>query len=599
MHELLLALCLTATPASAASPVKASSEGADASGNGFPASQAFDGLLTTGWAEGDVGGGKGSWIELKFDRPVDVYSVSIWPGKMDFAERSLREYGRPHSVTVTLATARGDVVTPVRLLDPGEQGMYRQDVSLSAAGATSMRVTLDEVVTGGIYDLTFLSEIAVNFASGDTPSALEGVNAWVAGPTGQAAVAKDRAEVIALFDTIKANEFGDREALRQIMDRAADGMPALRAQVAKIVPAGFRVAALPPGDAAVEALLKLKDSNAIPAITLAALRSKGPRAADLMSRASMFNAYQQMVGGGRRNLPAWGSTGWEKGALQGLGEPLPIAISPYGEVLVVDVANHRVQRFDQKGVSDRVWGGEPDLASTWFSGTRAWYAAGSKPATTDGSFSTPVALALLPGKNSSGFAVLDAARRVSRFDGEGNLLGVTTLDVDGNLSPGVGGEGHLLYSKGKLVAIWANEGRILDMKGVETGRFELADGAPTGAVVLAGGKLGLVYGSQLVMYSADGFRHGEMLHGTLGAGFEAWSPAVDEKGKLWAVLDTGEVIKFKSPGVVDYRFKLVEWSLHVPRMAVYDSFVYVTSDDKILRGDALALSTEQAAASNP
>lgn len=593
MFEVILALSLDAFAAPAA--VKASSEGADAAGTAFPASQAFDGLLTTGWAEGDTGAGKGAWIEVKFDRPIDVYSVSIWPGKLDLAERSLREYGRPYAVNVVLSTSRGEVATPVRLLDPGEQGMYRQDVAVTAAGATSLRVTLDEVVTGGIYDLTFLSEIAVNFTSGEPPSAVEGVNTWLASPAGQAAAAKDRDEVVALFDKIKAAEFGDREALREVMERAADGMPALRAVVLRMVPPGFRVTALPPDEAAIEALLKLKDSNAISAITLASLRSKGPRAADLLDRASMFAAYQQMVGGGRRNLPPWGSTGWEKGALQGLGEPLPIVVTPYGEVLVADVANHRVQRFDQKGVSDRVWGGEPDLANAWFGKTRAWYAAGSRPGVADGTFTTPVAIALLPGKRSTGFAVLDAGKRVSRYDGDGKLLGVSQLDVQGNLSPSVGGEGHLVLAGNRLVAIWSNEGRVLDLDGVEVGRFDLADGAPTSAVALPGAKLGLVYGSQLILYSLDGFRHGDLLSGSLGAGFEAWSPAVDEKGKLWAVLDTGDVIKFKSPGNVDYRFKLTEWSLHVPRMAVYDSFVYVTSDDKIIRGDALALAAEQAA----
>ena len=589
----LVAVCIHS--AALAGSVKASSEGADASGNRFPAAQAFDGLLATGWAEGDSGAGKGAWIEVKFDRPVDVNSVSIWPGKVDLAERSLREYGRPYSINVVFTTPGGEVATPVRLLDPGEQGVYRQDVAVSAPGATAMKVTLDEVVAGGIYDLTFISEIALNFTSGAAPSSVEAVATWLASPAGVTLVAKDREEVIALFDKIKAAEFGDRDALRDIMERAADGVPGLRAQVNRLVAPGFRVSALPPDDAAVEALLKLKDSNAIPAITLASLRSMGPKAADLLSRASMFAAYQQMVGGGRRNLPAWGTSGWEKGALQGLGEPLPIAVSPYGEVLVADVANHRVERFDQKGVADRTWGGEPDIANTWFGGTRSWYAAGAKPGTADGTFSTPVGLVLLPGKNATGFAVLDAAKRVSRFDGDGKLVGVTTLDVEGNLSAAVGGEGHLVLVGKKLVAIWANEGRVLDLKGAEIGRFDIADGAPTGAVALAGGKVGLVFGRQLVMYSLDGFRHGDLVNGTLGDGFEAWSPAVDEKGKLWAVLDTGEVIKFKSPGVIDLRFRLTDWSMHVPRLAAYDSFVYVTSDDKIIRGDALALAEEQAA----
>lgn len=590
----VLTSLLIAAPALAASTVKASSEGKDTEGNAHPAAHAFDGQLTTGWAEGDSGSGKGAWIEVKLDKPTDVASVSIWPGRLQLVSRSLREYGRPSYVTVTLTTPTGPVTQQVRLLDPGDQGAFRQDVPIVAAKATAMRITIDEAVKGGIFDLTFIAEVAINLVAGENGPPVAPYQAWLASPAGQAAVAKDREEIIALFNQIKAAEFGDRDALAEIMTRAADGAPALRAQAQKQVPHGFRIQALPPDDSAIQALLKLRDANAIPAIELASLRVTGPAAQKLGDQASMFEAYGQMVGGGRRNIPAWGDRGWEKGALQGLGEPIAIAVSQYGDIFVADTANNRVQRFDPKGVAQQAWGLDPDITNIWFGRTRAWYASGSRPGTDPGAFTNPVSIALVPAKGGEGFAALDALGRVTVTDAEGKVTATFQVPTGGgNISPGVGGEGHIVRLGKKLAVIWGNEGWTFGLDGTEEGHFTLEDGSPSGAVAL-GKNLGLVYRDQLVQYSTTGFRYGELLDGALGTGFETWGAAVDEKGKLWAVLDTGEVVKFKKPGQVELRFKLTDWSLTVPRIAVYDDFVYVTSGDKIVRGDALELAAAEA-----
>ena len=328
-----------------------------------------------------------------------------------------------------------------------------------------------------------------------------------------------------------------------------------------------------------------------PAIELASLRNTGTKAAALHDQASMFEAYGKMVGGGRRNIPAWGDTGWEKGALQGLGEPLSIQASAYGDVFVADTANNRVQRFDSKGVSQQAWGLEPDITNIWFGKTRPWYASGSRPGIETGAFTNPVSLALIPGKRGDGFAALDALGRVTRVDADGKVVNAFAVPAESRISPSVGGEGHILRIGKKLVIVWGNEGWVYSEEGEQLSHFTLEDGSPTGAVVI-GGALGLIYGKQLIQYSTAGFRFGDLMDGALGTGFEAWGATVDEKGKLWAVLDTGEVIKFKKPGIVDYRFKLTDWSLTVPQIAVYDDFVYVSSGDKIVRGDALMLAAK-------
>ena len=86
---------LTLAGAATAGTPKASSELKNDDGERYPVSLAFDGLLHTGWAEGEMGDGTGSWLELPLDGLTEVRSVSIWPGNMSLGERSLREFGRP------------------------------------------------------------------------------------------------------------------------------------------------------------------------------------------------------------------------------------------------------------------------------------------------------------------------------------------------------------------------------------------------------------------------------------------------------------------------------------------------------------------------
>src|SRR5687768_14222333 len=102
MSSLALLGLLTASSALAGTP-RASSELKDNEGNRFPVAQAFDGLLSTAWAEGALGDGEGSWIELQLDAVTDVKSVSIWPGYLAGNQRTIREYGRPKVIRVTLS----------------------------------------------------------------------------------------------------------------------------------------------------------------------------------------------------------------------------------------------------------------------------------------------------------------------------------------------------------------------------------------------------------------------------------------------------------------------------------------------------------------
>jgi hypothetical protein len=499
-------------------------------------------------------------------------------------------------VTVTLLGTPEETVTTANIVDPGDQGPSRVDVVI-AGKAKGLKISMDEVYRGGVFDDTYIAEVAINFAAGDVGSQVERLAEYMASDSGAKDLEKNREEVIALYDTIEAAEFGDRDSLKELMDRAANGAPFLRRQVTSRVPAGFRVAALPADTVAIEALLKLKDSNAIPAIESAALRSKGKLARTYRLQVEKFRAFQEMVSGGNPSIAPFGQSGWEEGALKALGEPLPILVDGYGGLYVADVANHRVQRFGFDGIHDKTWGNaESGITNTWFYKKRAFYAAGAMPGEATGSFTNPVAMALVPGKDNDSVAVLDATGRVSIIGLSGDVEISFKIGSDDPISPGVGGEGHLVYMKKRLYVVWGNEVFVVGLDGEELTHFKLDDGVPVAAVVV-GSKIGLAFGDRLVLYNSDGFRYGDVMNSALGEGFEAWDITADEKGTLWAVTDQGRAIKFKKAGKVDYEVAVADYSLTEPRIAVFDELLFVTSEDKIIRVDALeAKAAEELAA---
>jgi hypothetical protein len=576
----------------AATP-SASSELRESSGARHPAAMAFDGALQTGWAEAQADAGAGAWLELRLDRATPISSVSIWPGDLSRGSRSLREAGRPKYLTVTLTTASGPVTAQARVPDL-TQGPARVDVAIEG-NATAVRVTVDEALDGVVRNDTYIAEIALNFAAGEVPDAVDKARAWLSTPAATAAEEKNKLAIVKLFDAIKAAEFGDADKLAKIMDQAAEGAPYVRDR-AQALPLGFRVHATPPGDTAIEALKKLKDPNAIAALELAALRVNGREARELSDLVQYFEAYQEWIGGPNLNLGNWGSSGWQQGALRSFGEPLAVSVDTYGDLFVVDTANHRVQRFDPNGKANRVWGKawaaeEPPITSAWFDKARKFYVSGAKPSDEAGAFRNPVDVAVLPGKTGTGLAVLDARGRITVFDPAGAPVGTWKVGTEYRLTAGVGGEGYLDVVGNQLVAVFGEEAFVYTLAGEEKGRFPIKDGTPKGLVALKGGKLGMIFEDQLVMYSLDGFRHGGVLRDddARGEGYEDWDVANDEKGMLWALTDTGRAVKYKKPGKVEYSIDLGGPSLKAPRFAVYADVLFIVEGDRIRRVDALEI----------
>lgn len=588
MHVLAAAAWTLAGTAHAAATVKASSEGTDDEGQRHGAVLAFDGDLQTAWSEGEEGDGVGTWIEVRFDKPVDVRTISMWSGDLRKGARTARESARPKLVTVTLTTADGPVTVQDAVPDVREGALRRKDIAIEGT-ATAVRVTIDEVFPGFITSDCYVAELAVNFA--EPPSApIAKLQEWMASDAGLKLADKHREEVVARFDEVDQSELGSRDALLALMDWAANGAPWVADRARKEIPYGFRVQAIPPDETAIEALLKLRDANAIPALTMAALRMQGKDAAKLMSQVGYFEAWVELQLP-RRNLPVWGKTGFEKGGLKGREEPLAVALSEYGDVYVADVGNHRITVFNQDGSVRATWGiGKPNVTNLWLGTKDTWYAAGREPSEEAGGFVNPLDLALVSTKGTEQLVVLDATGRVQWLDGQGAVQRTLSVPLPRKLKARRGGAGHLLLLKGRTAVVWGDELVAVDDAGEEVARWTIEDGPPLSAAVLPNGKLLFGYADGIVMYSPDGFRHGTMLTADkLPRGFEDYDITLDEKNKVWLVTDNGHAVKLKGLTKVDFDVVWSDVAVDTPRMAVRDGMLFISGGDSVRRVDALEL----------
>lgn len=593
MRKLLFCALISAPVAAQAGNVKASSELKDGDGVTHNADLAFDGLLSTAWAEAEPGPGDGAWLELKLDKPTELHSVSVWPYNLDNGAQSAREYGRAKTLTVTVTTKDQPVVVQVKVPDVVKDGPQRIDVPLPAATTgLAVRVTIDEGVAGYLYDGTYIAEVALDFTAADQPPAVQKVAEWAASDAAKTVREKNKDTVVGWFETVANAELGDMETTRKIMAQAIDGAPFVRDH-AKSVPQGWRIQAIPPDDVAIEALLKLKNPNAIPAILDASLRTTGKRQRELTGRVEYFQAYAELLGGGRKVIAPWGETGWEPGALQSYGEPLALIIDQLGAVYVADPGNSRVQRFDEHGNVVASWGGEAAITDQWFKNGRKYYVSGGTPGDGPGKFDNAIDITRVPGKHADGFAVLDSLGRVQVFDSSGAPTISWKVRTDDALEPGVGGSAFLEMCGSRLTVVWESTVFVYSLTGEELGKFDLTDGTPNNATALPGGKLGVMFADQLIGYNLDGFRYGSLLTGAeRGEGFEDWDATLDLDGKLWVLTDTGLAIKYKKPGHVDYVVTVSKDPYDLPRFTVKDDALWITDHDHVVKIDALAIHTK-------
>lgn len=553
---------------------------------------AADGLLATAWADGAAGGGGGAWLELDLGAVRDIQEVNLWPGDLSEGKKSFREYSRPRTVRVSLTGGSKDVSTELVL----EDRIQRADIPLAGNGR-KVRVEVVDVFEGIVYPNLRVAEVGVDF--NQSAGELEDLTRWL---QSDAALKADDAHTTAvkeMWTRCNDAQFGDEEAFGFLVGQASDGPDYLREQARRLVDVGFRVAAIRPSPVALDALQKLKDPNAIPAIEMAKLRSWRKNAAALDELIEIFYAYQEFIGGERVNLPYWGTTGWEIGALKSYGEPMALEVDRDGTIWVADVGNNRVQFFGDNGRALGQLGPEADLAKDWFTEGRAWYVSGARPGKEPGTFVNPLDVELIPQKEEDWVAVLDAASRVQLFDNEGRQLIGWTVDADVRIDPGVGGEGYLVWvpKRRMLIVIVGQVLVAYNLDGEELARAELEDGTPNAAELSPKGKLLLAFGRQVVRYDLDGYRWGTELDDTvLDAGYEDLDLTLDEEGKLWVVTDKGFAYKMKGVKKIDYRVQISEISLESPRIAVQDEVIYCVDRDRIITLDAAQKRLDEEAA---
>ena len=561
-----------------AGTIRASSTHKDADAT-YSASRAVDGSFRTSWAEGKVGSTENEWLELDLRSTTQIDNVAIWPGKLNKGSRTFREFSRPRTIQLHIdGKPHG---SPVVL----EDKMHRRVIPVGVRGRR-IKVQIIDAHEGIVFTDTHIAEIAVNFPSGP----LTRYDNWL-----QSSDAKRRhkqfiAKLEEAYATQKGAEFGDKESLQFMMDAVAEGPQYAKARVASYVGQGYRIQAAPSSAKAMKALRLLKDANAIPAFEMAALRSTGELEDEAAQTAEILRAHQDMIGNQHANVPFWGETGWNLGALKSFGEPMGMRMDAQGNIYIADIGNNRIQRFSLSGRAEKQWGPGADLSDAWFDKGRAWYASGARSGDKIGEFETPLDVALLPGKAGIGFATLEATNRVQVFDHEGRPVRSWTLSATKRARPGLGGEGYLVYlPKAKaLMAVVQNQARVHNLEGEEIAAFSLEDGVPRAVIADPRGHVLMGYRDQVVRYHTEGFRFGTIITGDqIGLGHEDISMTIDEKKKLWLFTDNGQVTKFKKPGVVDFTVTAVDHPVKAPRIAVREGMLFVLADDTITQVDVL------------
>ncbi len=577
----MLTLLLTSTLALAAGKATGSSVKEDGDGK-HTADLAFDGLMASGWAEGEMGYGEHAWLELDLGASTDLDNVSIWPGNLANGAKSFKEYSRPRLVRVLVDGK--PIGEPIRFQDE----MQRKDIPVDVQGRV-IRIEVDEVFEGLVYPDLYIAEMAANFTDGERARQVEKVEAWRTGKEGIRLQEEYEKKVLAAFDAHFANS-DDMESMAFLVSAAGDGPEFLRKRVTSLVPIGYRAAAMAPDQKAIEAIRKLKDPNGIPGLEMAALRALGKEQREFRDVIDYFYAYAELKGGGRRSIDAWGERGWEVGALQSFGEPLAIEANLYGEVYVADTGNNRIQMFNPDGLSVKQWGAKPDVTNAWFGKKRKWYVGGSMASEASGEFTNPVDVELIPGKEADGFATLDARGRVQVYDESGRPSIGWTVRLEHEIEDKVGGDGYLAYlpKKDQLVVIIGKDAVVYGLDSAEVARWKVEDGVPNGCQVGNDGRLYLVFGDKVNSYNPKGYRYQTVIdQKILGIGYEDVDVTVDDKGQMWVLTDTGWVFAFKKPGKLLWKVQVSTVPFERPRFAVVQGMAYITDRDRIVAADAL------------
>ncbi len=582
-----LILLAAALPlAASAAPKFSSSSSHDTGSETLGPELAFDGLLATSWAEGKAGDGVGEWIEVDLGEDKEIAIVSVWAGAFASKEEWSGR-GRGAEITVSGTGPDGDFKVEAELGDR----FARKDVRLGKTVRT-LRVTLDKVHQGTVFENTHIAEVAFDFHDPDlTKDALAEAEEKIEKEVARSRTTRELpetepAELKDAYYNCKDNVDYSKN-FKKIGAVAVSGWQWRVPLVQKFVPVGARLQALQFEEKAVGYLVKLKDPNAIPYLESAAAGTQSFDDKDwLFLEVKFLEAEQELRRSKRATVPQWGSTGFEQGAFRSLGEALDIEVDSAGNLWATDVGNNRVQRFTPAGTADKVIGGEPGIAEKWFGEKGDPYATAGLPGTEVGQFEQPLALSV---GNYDVLAVIDSSLRVQTWDAEGAPKAQWTIDKDWKPSSGRGaGTPIITWMGDDFYFIVKDEVFIYTADGELKTRYVLEGGDVQAAVIAAGGKLLVRHSAttDIIEYKPeDGFRQGKFFKkgGVPEDGSEDWDMCTDADDNVYVATDAGNVHIWNKRGKFIETVRPWERARNMPRCAVNGPIVYVIAKDEIAR----------------
>ena len=569
--------------AAMAGPKFTSSSHKTTSKEDFGADKVFDGLLHTSWAEDAPGQGIGEWIEVDLGEDVAIGTLSIWGG-MFSGHEDWNGRGRVATASIAGWNAAGEQ-TIEKSVDLGDR-YVRKDTTVDAT-VRKLRITVDETHEGAIFADTHIAEIAFDLKDKPDPAWMEAIEKEVEKSRTLRELPAQAPEVLQdAYDGCKDEE--EYSANFKIIGwYAAHGPEYLVALVNKHVPVGHRLKLLQFDEDAIELLGRLKDANAIKYLEIAAAGAIKSRDREwLLESVAFFRAYQDLVRTPRSVIPNWGSEGMEKGAFMGRGEPIAISTDSQGNIWVTDVGNNRVQRLTAAGTADMVIGNdERGIVESWFGERGEPYASGAGAGTKPGEFTQPVHVSV---GNYDLVMVVDATMRVQVFDGEGAFKKEWQVDTPWRPSAGTGiGTPFITWYGDDFYVVVKDEVFIYSSEGEQKGRYTLEGGSVQCGVIAAGGKLLVrhVGSNEITEYKPeDGFRQGSWLSKSVpDDGSEDWDMATDEKDNVYVVTDAGNIFKWNKRGKFIEKIQVFEVPRDRPRIAVFDTIIYVSAKHEITR----------------
>ncbi len=579
----LLAAALLVPNAALAAPKFSSSSHKTSGDDVFGPDKVFDGLLHTSWAEDAPGVGVGEWIEVDLGEDVEIGTLSIWGGS--FAGREdWNGRGRVSEASIAGWNSAGEQ-TVEQSVSLGDR-FARKDTSIDAT-VRKLRITVDDIHEGAIYADTHIAEIAFDLKKKPDPAWREAIDKEVTKSRSLRDLPTQAPEELQDAYDFCRDEEDYSKNFKLIGWYAAHGPEYLVALVNKHVPVGHRLKLLQFDEDAIELLGRLKDANAIKYLEIAA--AGAIKSADrewLLESVAFFRAYQDLVRTPRTVIPNWGSEGMEKGAFMGRGEPISISTDSQGNIWVADVGNNRVQRLTAAGTADLMIGNdERGIVETWFGDRGTPYASGSGAGSVAGEFTQPVHISV---GNYDYVMVIDADMRVQLFDGEGVFKKEWKVDTPWRPSSGTGvGTPFITWYDDDFFVVVKDEVFVYTSEGEQKARYTLEGGSVQCGVIAAGGKLLVrhVGSNEITEYKPeDGFRQGSWLNKPVpDDGSEDWDMATDEKDNVYVVTDAGNVFKWNKRGKFIKRIKIFENPRDMPRIAVFDTMIYVSAKHEIAR----------------